>query len=100
MVVLAREGDGLRAGHGAILGATRLVAPRPVPGVNHGNVGFLVGVEPPALPVALDRVEVGLRHRAAQLHRGDSRYGCYRCDALVLTTPTGSTAYNDAGVDR
>lgn len=32
----------------------------------------------------------------ADLEVEGSRYGYYRCDALVLTTPTGSTAYNYA----
>jgi NAD+ kinase len=43
-------------GDGTMLGAMRLVAPRPVPvlGVNYGNVGFLVEVEPAELAAALD----------------------------------------------
>ncbi|WP_423921291.1 NAD(+)/NADH kinase [Frigoribacterium sp. 2-23] len=51
-VVVAMGGDG------TMLGAMRLVAERPVPvlGVNYGNVGFLVEVEPRDLPSALDRV--------------------------------------------
>ena len=46
-------------GDGTMLGALRLVARRPVPvlGVNLGNVGFLVEVEPAELPDALDRLE-------------------------------------------
>ncbi len=46
-------------GDGTMLGALRLVARRPVPvlGVNLGNVGFLVEVEPDELPDALDRLE-------------------------------------------
>jgi NAD+ kinase len=117
-------------GDGTMLGAMRLVAARPVPvlGVNHGNVGFLVEVEPHALPAALDRIEVGdyvvEPHSCIEVDDGvsagiafndlvltgpevgeavvtdlevdGSRYGYYRCDALVLTTPTGSTAYNYA----
>ena len=43
-------------GDGTMRGAMRLVAGRPVPviGVNYGNVGFLVEIEPPELEAALD----------------------------------------------
>jgi NAD+ kinase len=46
-------------GDGTMLGALRLVARRPVPvlGVNLGNLGFLVEIEPEDLPAALDRLE-------------------------------------------
>ena len=46
-------------GDGTMLGALRLVARRPVPvlGVNLGNVGFLVEIQPEELPDALDRLE-------------------------------------------
>lgn len=49
-VVVALGGDG------TMLGAMRLVAHRPVPvlGVNYGNVGFLVEIEPPELPGVLE----------------------------------------------
>ena len=45
-------------GDGTMLGAMRLVATRPVPvlGVNYGNLGFLVEIEPDELEAALDRV--------------------------------------------
>jgi NAD+ kinase len=48
-------------GDGTMLGAMRLVAGRGVPvlGVNHGNLGFLVEVEPADLGAALDRVRNG-----------------------------------------
>lgn len=48
-------------GDGTMLGAMRLVAARPVPvlGVNHGNLGFLVEVEPHELSDALDRLVAG-----------------------------------------
>src|SRR4051794_32631497 len=46
-------------GDGTMLGALRLVARRPVPvlGVNLGNLGFLVEVQPEELHEALDRLE-------------------------------------------
>lgn len=45
-------------GDGTMLGAMRLMATRPVPvlGVNYGNLGFLVEIEPDELEVALDRI--------------------------------------------
>jgi NAD+ kinase len=117
-------------GDGTMLGALRLVAQRPVPilGVNLGNLGFLVEVQPQELDAALDRLETGdytiEEHSAAVLTdgRGESiafndialgsvpgegavqalltvmgrATGRYRCDALVIATPTGSTAYSYA----
>ncbi len=46
-------------GDGTMLGALRLVARRPVPvlGVNLGNLGFLVEIQPEELADALDRLE-------------------------------------------
>jgi NAD+ kinase len=54
-VVVALGGDG------TMLGAMRLVAGRPVPvlGVNYGNVGFLVEIEPSELESALERLSAG-----------------------------------------
>jgi NAD+ kinase len=48
-------------GDGTMLGAMRLVLGRPVPvlGVNHGNLGFLVEVQPQTLGLALDRLAEG-----------------------------------------
>jgi NAD+ kinase len=117
-------------GDGTILGALRLVARRPVPvlGVNLGNRGFLVEVEPDELDAALSRLEAGdymvEEHSAAVLtDEGDeslafndvalasvpgegavealltvmgSAIGRFRCDALVIATPVGSTAYSYA----
>jgi NAD+ kinase len=112
-------------GDGTMLGALRLVARRPVPvlGVNLGNLGFLVEVEPAELPEALDRLQrseftieqhSGLwldGHEAvafndlalvrvpgdgvveATLAVGGQRMGRYRCDGLVVSTSIGSTAY-------
>ena len=62
-----------------MLGALRLVAQRPVPvlGVNLGNLGFLVEVEPHELDAALDRLETGdytiEEHSAAVLTDGARR---------------------------
>ena len=117
-------------GDGTMLGALRLVAERPVPvlGVNLGNLGFLVEIEPDELDAALCRLETGdytiEEHSAAVLTdasdeciafndialasvpgegavhasltvRGRAS-GRYRCDALVIATPIGSTAYSYA----
>jgi NAD+ kinase len=48
-------------GDGTMLGAMRLVASRPVPvlGVNYGNTGFLVEIQPPELDAALAQVAAG-----------------------------------------
>jgi NAD+ kinase len=117
-------------GDGTMLGALRLVARRPVPvlGVNLGNLGFLVEIEPPELDAALDRLDRGdyciEEHSAAVLADGRDEAvafndialasvpgegsvqallsvsgrasGRYRCDALVIATPIGSTAYSYA----
>ncbi len=117
-------------GDGTMLGALRSAVrdPRPVLGVHLGRVGFLVEVEPPELPRALDRLvahdftveshaclacdvcgdevvafndialvrQPGRGFVTATLAVDDQRYGYYRCDALVVSTPTGSTAYSYA----
>src|SRR3954471_24882791 len=129
---LVNEADALISlgGDGTLLGALRLVAQRPVPilGVNLGNLGFLVEVEPHELDAALDRLEMGdftiEEHSAAVLRDGGDESiafndvvlasvpgegaveasltvmgrgsGRYRCDALVIATPIGSTAYSYA----
>src|SRR6185312_15423362 len=129
---LADRSDALISlgGDGTMLGALRLVARRPVPilGVNLGNLGFLVEVQPDELDDALDRLESGdytiEEHSAALLTDGDEQViafndvalasvpgegsvhasltvigrasGRYRCDALVIATPIGSTAYSYA----
>ena len=112
-------------GDGTMLGALRLVARRPVPvlGVNLGNLGFLVEIQPEELPDALDRLErpdftieqhsalwldgdeaVAFNDLAlvrvpgdgvveATLAVGGQRMGRYRCDGLVISTSIGSTAY-------
>jgi len=133
--VFAGRVDGVVSlgGDGTMLGALRLVAPRPVPvlGVNHGRLGFLVEVTPAGLPSALERLTTGeftveqhgclvadaddvpLGTRLAfndvvltrpgrsgivsvDLAVGEQHYGYYRCDAVVVATPNGSTAYNYA----
>jgi NAD+ kinase len=129
---LANEADALISlgGDGTMLGALRLVAERPIPilGVNLGNLGFLVEIEPDELDGALDRLESGdftvEEHSALVLTDGDDESvafndialgsvpgdgavqasltvmgrasGRYRCDALVIATPIGSTAYSYA----
>jgi len=129
---LADQADALISlgGDGTMLGALRLVAHRPVPvlGVNLGNLGFLVEVDPSELDGALDRLDRGdyciEEHSAAVLTDGPDESvafndialasvpgegavqvlltvsgrvsGRYRCDALVVATPIGSTAYSYA----
>lgn len=129
---LADQADSLVSlgGDGTLLGALRLVAHRPVPvlGVNLGNLGFLVEVEPAELDGALDRLDRGdysiEEHSAAVLTDGADESvafndialasvpgegsvqavlsvngrasGRYRCDALIIATPIGSTAYSYA----
>jgi NAD+ kinase len=99
----------------------------PVLGINHGNLGFLVEVqpdhleaaldqllrddftiephsclvttEPEALPVAFNDVVLARLGRGAlsvDLTVNGQQFGYYKCDALVVATPTGSTAYNYA----
>jgi NAD+ kinase len=129
---LARTCDGIIAlgGDGTLLGAMRLVGPRPVPvlGVNLGRLGFLAEVEGGELDQALaalaeGRVSTEMRSCLVVRHGGEEslafndvvlarvpgegmveatlsiagrRYGHYRCDALILATPMGSTAYSYA----
>ncbi|WBB69875.1 NAD(+)/NADH kinase [Micromonospora sp. WMMD812] len=117
-------------GDGTMLGALRMVVddPKPVLGVHLGRLGFLIEVEPPELPAALDRLankdftvethsclvcdvcgddvvafndialvrQPGAGFVTATLAVDGQRYGYYRCDALVVSTPTGSTAYSYA----
>jgi NAD+ kinase len=129
---LARTCDGIIAlgGDGTLLGAMRLVSPRPVPvlGVNFGRLGFLAEVEGGELDAALTALAEGrvstdqraclvVQHgREQSLAFNDAvlarvpgegmveatltvsgrRYGHFRCDALILATPMGSTAYSYA----
>lgn len=127
----AAQVDGLISlgGDGTMLGAMRLVVARPVPvlGVNHGNLGFLVEVQPNHLDAALDQLlrddftiephscldttepanlaaafndvvltRLGRGAVSVDLTVNGQQFGYYRCDALVVATPTGSTAYNYA----
>jgi NAD+ kinase len=129
---LADEADALISlgGDGTMLGALRLAAERPIPvlGVNLGNLGFLVEIEPDELDAALDRLETGdytVEEHSALVLTDDGEEsiafndialasvpgegsvqasltvmgrasGRYRCDALVIATPIGSTAYSYA----
>lgn len=142
--VFAATVDGVVSlgGDGTLLGAMRGLVGRPVPvlGVDRGEVGFLVEVQPDQLPAALERLvrgdfaveshpclrvrvvpvgggdapdavggagavafnDVALARRGggtpvgAALRVGGDEYGYYRCDALVVATPVGSTAYSYA----
>jgi NAD+ kinase len=120
--VIALGGDGTMLGAMRLM-AER---PVPVLGVNHGNLGFLVEVSPSELPAALDKMAAGdftveqygcielttdRTHYAfndvvvsrpgrgavsVDLEVNDRQYGYYRSDAVIVATPTGSTAYNYA----
>jgi NAD+ kinase len=94
---LAAEVDALVSlgGDGTMLGALRLVAKRPVPvlGVNLGNLGFLVEVEPDELPQALDRLEreefTVEPHSALQLVAGGEETVGFNDVALVRVPGDG-----------
>jgi NAD+ kinase len=120
--LIALGGDGTMLG-AMRLTAER---PVPVLGVNHGNLGFLVEVSPTELPSALERMAAGdftveqygclevttdrtyyafndvVLNRPGRgavsidLEVNDLQYGYYRGDAVIVATPTGSTAYNYA----
>lgn len=120
--VIALGGDGTMLGAMRLM-AER---PVPVLGVNHGNLGFLVEVSPSELASVLDKMASGdftveqyscLEVRSGRTHyafndvvvsrpgRGavsvdlevnGLQYGYYRSDAVIVATPTGSTAYNYA----
>jgi NAD+ kinase len=120
--LIALGGDGTMLG-AMRLTAER---PVPVLGVNHGNLGFLVEVSPTELPSALERMAAGdftveqygclevttdrtyyafndvVLNRPGRgavsidLEVNDLQYGYYRSDAVIVATPTGSTAYNYA----
>jgi NAD+ kinase len=76
-------------GDGTMLGALRLVARRPVPvlGVNLGNLGFLVEIEPAELHDALDRLE--RQEFTIEAH-----------SALWLGTDDEAVAFNDLALVR
>ena len=87
-VVVALGGDG------TMLGAMRLVANRPVPvlGVNYGNVGFLVEIEPNELSGVLEA-----------LHDGDfSLESHHAIEVIVSSTGFEASflAFNDLSVTR
>jgi NAD+ kinase len=120
--LIALGGDGTMLGAMRLM-AER---PVPVLGVNHGNLGFLVEVSPAELPAALDKMAEGdftveqygclelttdRTHYAfndvvisrpgrgavsIDLEVNGLQYGYYRSDAVIVATPTGSTAYNYA----
>jgi NAD+ kinase len=120
--VIALGGDGTMLGAMRLMAAR----PVPVLGVNYGNLGFLVEVSPGELPSVLEKmaagdftveqygclvVTAGRTHYAfndavvsrpgrgavsVDLEVNGLQYGYYRGDAVIVATPTGSTAYNYA----
>jgi NAD+ kinase len=94
---LVAEVDALVAigGDGTMLGALRLVAKRPVPvlGVNLGQLGFLVEVQPEELPSALDRLEreefTVEPHSALVVRAGDDELVGFNDVALVRVPGEG-----------
>ena len=101
---LAAEVDALVSlgGDGTMLGALRLVAKRPVPvlGVNLGNLGFLVEVEPDELPQALDRLErEEFTSRAAQRAAAGGRWrGDRRLQRRARSCACPATASSQAAL--
>ena len=95
-------------GDGTMLGAMRLVAARPVPvlGVNYGNLGFLVEVEPGELEAALARLGAGdfqtEPHHALELRlRRDGHEEDYLAfnDVAVVRRPGLGVVSADLAVD-
>jgi len=95
-------------GDGTMLGAMRLAADRPVPvlGVNYGNLGFLVEVQPGELEAALERVRTGdfqlEPHHALEVSLNDD--GVLRTllafnDFTVARRPGGGVVSADLEVD-
>jgi len=95
-------------GDGTMLGAMRLAAERPVPvlGVNYGNLGFLVEVQPADLEAALERVRTGAfqlePHHALEVSLNDD--GVQRTmlafnDFTVARRPGGGVVSADLEVD-
>jgi NAD+ kinase len=95
-------------GDGTMLGAMRLAADRPVPviGVNYGNLGFLVEVQPGELEAALERVRTGdfqlEPHHALEVSLNDD--GVHRTllafnDFTVARRPGGGVVSADLEVD-
>lgn len=81
-------------GDGTMLGAMRLVSGRPVPvlGVNYGNVGFLVEVDPEELPAALDRIN-------AEEYQLESHHAL-EVSLVQAGTENRYLAFNDVAVAR
>jgi NAD+ kinase len=83
-------------GDGTMLGALRLVACRPIPvlGVNLGNLGFLVEIQPDELDAALDRLDEGAytieEHSAAVLTDGGEESVAFNDIALASVPGEGS----------
>ncbi|HVV08558.1 NAD(+)/NADH kinase [Amycolatopsis sp.] len=119
--IISLGGDGTMLGALRLV----MARPVPVLGVNHGNLGFLVEVFPAQLEEALEALvhndftiephsclvtgspsvagfndlvltRLGRGAVSVDLTVNGLQYGYYKCDALVVATPTGSTAYNYA----
>src|SRR6516162_5987618 len=90
-------------GDGTMLRALRLADGHraPVLGVNLGKLGFLAEVDVPDVPAALTAIdeqefttEPGLATAAVAVLAAGHPFVSYAADAVVVATPTGSTAYS------
>jgi NAD+ kinase len=102
---LARKADLLLVlgGDGTLLRVAREIAGSQTPmlGVNIGGLGFLTAVPSDQLAVqqsALNDIVIsrGIASRLIELHVGidGEPLTTYRCDGLIVSSPTGSTAYS------
>ncbi len=93
-------------GDGTLLRVARDTAgsPTPIVGINVGALGFLTDVQAHQLPIALKQIWAGQTHLESrpliqalvelEVSVDGEVLTRYRCDGLIVATPTGSTAYS------